>query len=148
VRYSFVFAATLAILVAAPPPSRGEDTAPDPRLKGCDPQRGVVLFTPESPHTQIKVFCANELEGFDCQILSHIRNYAFYSYGQCKNNDDMFKHIFSRPACNQLKDKEIEAFNSNVYQGIPREDKLFFLTLRRIEYEKGCLPPNFTPLDY
>jgi hypothetical protein len=148
VRYSFVFAATLAILAAAAFPSRGDDAAPDPRLSECKPQRGVVLFTPETPHTQIKVFCADELKRFDCQILSYIRNYSLYSYGGCENNDDMFMQTFSRPACSQLKDKEIEAFNRKVYQDIPKEDKLFFFTLRRTEYEKGCLPPNFTPPDY
>ena len=146
-RYSFVFAATLAIL-AAPLASRCEDAAPDPRLSECRTQRGVVLVSPETPHSQIKVFCADELKGFDCQILSHIRNYILYSYGGCKNNDDMFMQIFSRPTCSQLKDKEIDAFNRNLFQAIPKEDKLFFLTVRRTEYEKGCLPPNFTPSDY
>jgi hypothetical protein len=150
-RYSFVFAAALVIFAAAPLPLRGEDAAPDdPRLLECRTKRGVVLLTPEPPHTPLlpKPFCADDLKRFDCQILSQIEYYMLYSYGECENNSDMFMQSYSRPACNQLKDKEIEAFNSKIYRAIPADDKRFFFTLRRTQYEKGCLPPNFAPSDY
>ena len=134
-RYSFVFAAILAILAAAPFASRSEEPAPDPRLSECRTQRGVVLVSPEAPHNTIKVFCADELKRFDCQILSHIGAYMLYSYGRCENND-MYGRIFGRPACSRVLD-----------QSIRNEIRPFFNTLVRTEYEKGCLPPNFTP-DY
>jgi hypothetical protein len=130
-------------LAAAPFASYGQDAAPDPRLSICkppkegEPPRGVVLVSPGEPHDQIKVFCADELRRFDCQILSHIRTYISYSYGRCENNNDMFKQIFGRPDCSQVKDQ------ANLTELRP-----FFLTLIRTEYEKGCLPPNFTPPDY
>jgi hypothetical protein len=147
-RYSFVFAATLAILAAAPFASRGEDATPNPpaldcktlsdckALSDCRTQRGVVLVSPETLHTPIKVFCVDELKRFDCQILFHISNYIRYSYGRCENKDDMYGQIFGRPDCSQVK---VEA--------IPNEVYAYYRTLRRTEYDKGCLPPNFTPPD-
>ena len=135
-KYNFVFAATLAIFAAAPFASRAEDAAPDPRLSECKPPRGVVLVTPEPPHTQIKVFCADELKRFDCQILSHISNYVLYSNGRCENNNEMYKQIFGRPVCSQAN-----------AQAIPDDVRQFLRTLIRTEYEKGCLPANVTP-DY
>jgi hypothetical protein len=147
-RYSFVLAATLAILAAAAFPSRGEDAAPNSLLPECKTlsecktllecrtQRGVVLVSPEAPHNPIKVFCADELKRFDCQILFHIRNYIRYSYGRCENRDDMYGQIFGKPDCSQDK-----------RQNIPKEVYQYFRTLDRTEYDKGCLPPNFTPPD-
>jgi len=145
-RCSFVFAVTLAILAAAAFPSRGEDAAPNPldckslseckALSDCRTQRGVVLVSPEAPHNPVKVFCADELKRFDCQILFHIRNYIRYSYGRCENKDDMYGQIFGRPDCSQVK-----------AEAIPKEANPYYRTLTRTEYEKGCLPQNFTPPD-
>jgi hypothetical protein len=135
-RFGFVFAATLAMLAAAGSPSHGQDAPPDPRLSQCRAQRGVVLVSPDAAHTTIKVFCADELKRFDCQILSHIREYIFYSHGRCENNE-MYKPIFGRAACGQVVD-----------QATRNEVRPFLNTLIRTEYEKGCLPPNFAPPDY
>src|SRR5262249_750041 len=138
VRSSFVFAATLAILAAASIPSRGEDAAPNPppfdckslseckALSDCRTGRGVVLVSPEAPDKPIKVFCADELKRFDCQILFHIANYIRYSYGRCENKDDMYGQIFGRPDCSQVK-----------AQTIPKEVYQNNRTLIRTEYEKG-----------
>jgi|SRR5215469_5312521 len=151
-KYSFVFAAMLAILALGPLESRAQEASLTSQLsvckKGAEPPRGVVLVSPEAPHNPIKVFCADELKRFDCQTLSQIVSYINYSYGGCGNNSDMFIQTFGRPACSQLNNKEIAAFNLKVYQAMPVEVKPFFLTLRRTEYEKGCLPPNITPPDY
>jgi len=147
-KHSFVFAATLAILASAPLPSRGEEATLTPLLSACRTQRGVVLVSPEPPHNPIKTFCADELKRFDCQILFQITNYIYYSYGECGNHGDMIKQSFSRPACNGLNAKELSDFNRKAFQTIPDEVKRFFFTLTRIEYDKGCLPPNFTPRDY
>jgi hypothetical protein len=144
-RYRFVFAATLAILALASSASYGQDAASDPpplncntvsdckALSECRTQRGVVLVSPDAPHKPIKVFCADDLKRFDCQILDHIKNYIFYSYGGCENKSDMYGKVFGRPACN--RDETIPI----------AEIRPFFRTLSRTEYEKGCLPPNFTP---
>jgi hypothetical protein len=136
-RYRFVFVVTLAILAAAPLVSHGQEAGLTAQLsvckKGAEPPRGVVLVSPDAPHKPIKVFCADELKRFDCQILAHITNYIFYSYGRCENND-MYKQIFGRPACSQVLD-----------QATRNEIRPFINTLLRTEYVKGCLPPNFTP---
>jgi hypothetical protein len=137
-KYSFVFAVILAILVSMPFTSYGQEAAPPPELSRCKSQRGAVLVTPETPHTTVQAFCADELRNFDCQILSHIRNYIIFSYGRCENNDDMYAQIFSRPACSALKGKELSDFNRKVYEAIPDEAWRFVRIIRRIEFEKGC----------
>jgi hypothetical protein len=94
----------------------------------------VVLVSPDVSHKPIKLFCADDLKRFDCQILSHIRSYISYSYGRCENKNDMYAQIFGRPDCSQVKE-----------QTIPNEVYPYYRTLARTEYEKGCLPPNYTP---
>src|SRR5262249_26297618 len=127
--------------------SRGEDAPLTAQLSVCKSSNGVVLVSPEAPHTPVKVFCADELKRFDCQILSHIRNYILYSYGECENKSDMYRQMFIRPAYSQFIDKELREFNIKAYQATPEEAKEFLRTLVRTEYEKGCLPSNIIP-DY
>jgi hypothetical protein len=140
VRYRFVFAAILASLALAPIASHAQDAALTQQLSACKPPKGAVLVSPETPHTTIKVFCADELKRLDCQILSQIRNYIFYSYGRCESNSDMFMQTFVRPACSQVKD--IDEYNKKVDRAIPDEVWSFIRTIRRTEADKGCLSNN------
>jgi len=92
--------------------------------------------SPEPPHTTVQTFCVDKLREFDCQILSHIRNYIFYSYGVCANQSDMYMQTFTNPACSQVKD--LIEYNTKMYDAIPNKVWTFVGTIRKLEIEKGC----------
>ncbi len=137
----FVFAMQLAVLVFAVP-ARAGDTPLTAELSQCQPKMGAVLVSPDPPHQKIAVYCLTELKAMDCQILSHIRNYIFYSYGICENTSDMFSQILARPSCSHLSD--LSAHNNSVYDAIPDEVWSFFRTIRKIQSDKKCLSNNLT----
>jgi hypothetical protein len=141
-RYLVALAAKLAILLFVPFAAYGQDAALTPQLSACNPPKGAVLVSPQTPHTTVKVFCADELKRLDCQILSHLRNYILYSYGSCENKNDMYRQNFSRPSCSELKDKELADFNKKINDAIPAEVWSFVRTIIRTEADKGCLRNN------
>jgi hypothetical protein len=142
-RYNFVISVALItlILITFPHFSRGKEASLTQSLEGCDPHAGAVFVSPDPPHKVIAKFCSSELKRLDCQILAHLRNYIFYSYGRCTKNE-MYQQFFRRLDCSQVSERDREAYNNNIDKAIPPEVWEFIRVIINIEAEKGCLADN------
>jgi hypothetical protein len=141
----FCFAIALALAFIAPVPVASAQEKPlSSELANCTPPgAGAVLVTPEAPHRLLKAFCSSELKTLDCQILSHVRNYIFYSYGRCMNPNGMFDQTLSRASCASIAN--LPEYNSKIDHALSDEVWQFIRGIRKIEAEKGCLADTLIP---